>query len=234
MDIQDVILFCSTASRACVPCIQFIQNYRVPVKIVRLDTVEARMAAINGKHFQIQNVPTLLVTHADGNLQLFAGQEKVIIWLQKAMDPPPSQVGGQDIPPDIPSTPLYESSDEEESKGLYGGRQKSKKLKSRKPSKPSKILRFPPKSSKKRRKSKKSKSVRFEEPEEDYEEVDIEFIEGDRPNRPPAPPTQGLIVGPQADHGNKRMSNILEMAKQMQQDRTSTLGYDEKELPKNG
>ena len=216
-------------SRACVPCIQFIQQYNIPVKIVRLDTVETRKAALNGKHFQIKNVPTLLVSYQDGNLQFFAGQEKVIMWLQKSIQPPQEQTHTEIQSTDL-DLDLQDSSDEESSpqkkkhkkkkeKNLYGGsRHKKSKSKKRRPKSPPKPI---------------LKEYSEEEySDEEYEDVPIEFIDdGSRPNRPQGPPTDGLMVGAQAKQAPGRMNNVMQLAQQMRMDRKNTLGYDEKDLP---
>ncbi len=99
MSIQDVVLFVSSISQACILPVQFIQENRFPAKLVRLDTIIDRQAAANGKYIQIHIVPTLLITYSDGNIQLFAGQEKVLMWLQQAFKSFQSSIA-------LPSPPL--------------------------------------------------------------------------------------------------------------------------------
>jgi len=89
-----------------------------------------------------------------------------------------------------------------------------------------------------------------EEYAEEYSEgVDIEFLDDEppspkskgkktkkssksKPKRPPPPPTKGLMVGDRASKGPSRMGGIMDIAKQMEQQRKATLGYDEEKLPK--
>lgn len=85
MSVSELILFCSTASRASIPCMRYALDLReqrgFPIRVVRLDTREARARAANGKYFQIRTVPALLATYMDGNIQLFVGQPKIMQWL---------------------------------------------------------------------------------------------------------------------------------------------------------
>lgn len=80
--IKDVILFYSTVSPSSIPVVQFIQQYNIPIKLVRLDNSEFRTAVQKGKFFQITVVPTLLVVYTSGQVQLFAGQVKSLEWLK--------------------------------------------------------------------------------------------------------------------------------------------------------
>jgi len=218
MSIQDLILFCSTPSRACTPCIDFVYRHQLPVQVVRLDTPEARQRASQGKYFQIQVVPTLVVIRKGGELQLFAGQQKVGSWLSNLVSPPPQKSSSHaHATKTVITEPMSEDSDSEpefiESEpkkgdishgGLYSGKPKKKK---------------------KHRKSRKHHHRRKKEPvtmipkeegtpDSEGEEVEIEFVEGS-PGRPPPPPTQGLMVGAQAPK-KKSGSNIFDIAKQME------------------
>nr|QBK85596.1 MAG: inactivated thioredoxin/glutaredoxin [Marseillevirus LCMAC101] len=241
--ISEVILFCSSVSQACVPVIQLIQQYQFPVKVVRLDTSAYREAAQNGPHFQIRVVPTLVVTHRDGNLQLFVGQPKVLEWLKMVINPstpgssqaPP---GGSQDPRTFSGPPSSRHRDEETKISLSSDEDDiAPPKKSKKSKKKSKVSSAPKKPKVTEgglygpnKKKKKKPAVEFYSSEEDENGgVDIEFVDD---GRPPAPPTGGLMVGAQAVRP-KRMkgSSITEMAKQMERDRTNTLGYDEKSLP---
>jgi len=228
--IGDVILFCSTVSQACVPVIQMIQQYQLPVKIIRLDTAAFRDAAKNGPYFQIKNVPTLIVTFRDGNLQQFVGQPKVLEWLKMAADPPGKPPGA---PPEAPRSKHREketrislsSSDEEMPDSDPSGKKKKKKSPPKKPSIAEKGGLYGPN----KKKKKKKRSVEFYSSGEEDDSVDIEFVND---GRPPAPPTGGLMIGAQAVKRQRmKGSSVAEMAKQMERDRTNTLGYDEKNLP---
>ncbi len=240
--IDEVILFCSSVSQACVPVIQMIQQYQLPVKLFRLDTAAFREAAQNGPYFQIKVVPTLVVTYRDGNLQLFVGQPKTLEWLKMVVRPPGAPQGGSQNPGspegvshssnhrDTETKISLTSSDEEVEIDPH-----PKKKKKKKPKTP------PPKSKKSstkegglygpsKKKKKKKSSVEFYSSGEDGEDgVDIEFVND---GRPPAPPTGGLMLGSQAVRPQRmKGSSLAEMAKQMERDRDHTLGYDEKSLP---
>ena len=238
--IDEVILFCSSVSQACGPVIQVIQQYQLPVKIVRLDTAAFREAAQNGPYFQIKVVPTLVVTHRDGNLRLFAGQPKVLEWLKMVVNPPGAPEGVSQTPhgeSPIPSAPKSSKYREKETKISLSSsseelefeppkNKKKKKKKSRAP---------PPKKSStpeegglygpSKKKKKKKTSAEFYSSDENGEdgEVDIEFVND---GRPPAPPTGGLMVGAQAVRPRRmKGSSLAEMAKQMEQDREKTLPW---------
>jgi hypothetical protein len=214
-----------------------IQQYQLPVKIIRLDTEAFRDAAKNGPYFQIKNVPTLIVTFRDGNLQQFVGQPKVLEWLKMAVSPPGKSPGGSLEAPHSKhrekETRISLSSSDEEEIPEFGPSEKKKKKKKKSKSHPSKKpsvteeggLYGPNK-----KKKKKKQSVEFYSSGDEDDGVDIEFVNDGR--RPPAPPTGGLMVGSQAVKRQRmKGSSVAEMAKQMERDRTNTLGYDEKNLP---
>ena len=239
--IEEVILFCSSVSQACIPVIQVIQQHQLPVKIVRLDSAASREAVQNGPYFQIKVVPTLVVTYRDGNLQLFIGQPKTLEWLKMVVSP---QTSGSSRPgssgPGIlkyseKETMISLSSDEDEN--IPELRPSKGKKKPRKVYPPS-----PKKSStkegglygpsKKKKKKKKKTSVEFYSSGEDDEsgDVDIEFVND---GRPPAPPTGGLMVGSQAVKPRRmKGSSLADMAKQMEKDREQTLPWmGDKNIP---
>lgn len=80
--IQEVVLFISEASKACTPCINLIREYDLPVKIVRLDTAEARKNAKYNKKISIKNVPTLLTIFDDDDINIYIGNEKICKWMR--------------------------------------------------------------------------------------------------------------------------------------------------------
>jgi len=206
MSLQHLILFCSTTSRACEPCIKFVYHHHLPVQIVRLDSQEARTRALRGKYFQIQVVPTLVVIREGGDLQLFAGQQKVGVWLQKLIaKPPPPKVS----PPE-PERILSDSSEEESeipTKGLYDGKKRS---------------------SRRRRRRRKKKPRKVNPPDSEDEEIEIEFME--EPEKEPAkPPVGGLMVGPQTK--KKEGVSVYDIAKQMETERKKSVWYKEEDLP---
>ncbi len=216
MDIDDIILFYSSVSRVCDSCINFIKTNNIPAKLVRIDSKKTREIVQKGKYFQIQIVPTLLVTYNDGNLQLFVGAEKIILWLTKLIEPRPQEEEEElDYDDYVPQKKKKKVSfnDKQTKKapltGLYG---KSKK---------------PP--------------VHFdsESDDDDYIESssdeDIEFLR-DNQQPPPlntGPIRSGLQVGPHASgNANTGMSDLIKIAKQMEQDRKNSLGYKEENLPR--
>ncbi len=236
--IDEVILFCSSVSPASRPVIQVIQQYQLPVTIVRLDTLESREAAKNGPYFQIKNVPTLVVTYRDGNLQLFVGQPKTLEWLKMSMNPQraPQNLHGESPISLEPKSSKYR---ERETKISLSSSDEDLELdpppkKGKKPKKKTKTS--PPKSKKSnikegglygpsKSKKKKKTSVEFYSSDENDGggEVDIEFVDD---GRPPAPPTGGLMVGAQAVRPQRmKGSSLAEMAKQMEQDREKTLPW---------
>jgi len=248
-NIDEVILFCSSVSQACIPVIQMIQQYQLPVKLVRLDTASFREAAKNGPYFQIKNVPTLIVTYRDGNLRQFVGQPKTLEWLRMVVSPPGPPVDAPGPPAGVPEPPEMQpvpskrikgtkvsppsySSEEEEfilPKKKKGNKKRGKKSKSSSSSPPLSIkeegLYGPSK------KKKKESTVEFYSSgeDEDEDEMDIEFIDDGNSS---APPTGGLMVGAHAVKSSRmKGSSIAEMAKQMERDRIKTLGYEERSLP---
>ena len=246
--IEEVILFCSSVSQACIPVIQVIQQFQLPVKIVRLDSTASREAAQNGPYFQIKVVPTLVVTYRDGNLQLFVGQPKTIEWLKMVASPqkpgssqghPPGNPGASSGPGILKhsekETRISLSSDEDENipdLRPLKGKKKPRKVHPPSPKKSSTKdggLYGP---SKKKKKKKTKASVEFYSSGEDDEsgDVDIEFVND---GRPPAPPTGGLMVGSQAVRPQRmKGSSLADMAKQMEKDREQTLPWmGDKNIP---
>ena len=151
MSVQNVILFVSSNSRVCAEPVQFVRQSGLPVVIVRLDTDTDRQNAIQGKYFQIHSVPTLLVIHGDGNIQLFQGREKIMEWLQQTFSQMRRNEKKQNKPDSVEEP--AEDSDEE-----YEEKQKKRK---------------PPK---KKSKKKKRKPVKFVEDSDEDSDEDEESI----------------------------------------------------------
>lgn len=82
-----------------------------------------------------------------------------------------------------------------------------------------------PKKPKKKRSKRRAKKV----PEFSDDEIEIEFIEPE----PMKKKTKGLDTNMRKNKGDARMNNLYNLAKQMEKDRQNTLGYTEKDLPKN-
>ena len=99
MSISDVVLFYSKFSMECKECVNFVQQTRLPVVLIALDTKESRDRALNGSLIQIKNVPSMIVSYEDGNVQLYVGKPKIMGWFtaitqhpaQKPNIPTPSQ-----------------------------------------------------------------------------------------------------------------------------------------------
>lgn len=190
MSISSVILFVSSVSHASIPCVQFIQNAKLPVVIVRLDTEEDRHKAANGYYLKVTEVPTLAVIYNGGdNIQLSIGSEKVLKRLQEFVPPPP----------------VIEHS--REGNGI------AEKTFSK-------------------RGKKKAKNVHFEESEEE----DMELLEPS-PSPKKKKKTKNIPEGLETKLliGEKKESpslGVYDMAKRMEKERSSTLGYEEDKLPK--
>ena len=243
MSVQDVILFVSSTSSACSPVIQFVHQNQIPVKTVRLDNTEDRNNAANGKYFQIVNVPSLLVMYNDENIQMFVGQEKIIMWFQQiiqknmAQQQLPNIGQGQQPLPQQPlpqhksksskKKPVFassseESSSEESSEEEYEPPVKKKSSKKKKGN--------PPGISSKKKRIRKKKPLKFEGESEE----EIEFFDEKQQETPPQQYSE-LGVGPgYLDKRTAPMGSIYEMAKQMEAARQESLGYKEEDLPTSG
>lgn len=203
MSIQRVILFCSTTSRSSMPCINFAYQNRLPVEIVRLDTEETRERVKHGRYFQIKVVPSLVVFRSQGDLQLFTGQKKVLMWLQS--------INNNRRNPSRQSTPIHtpefvEESSDDETSGMYdpipSKRTKSRRKKSKRP----------------------SKQVIQDSEESEDEEVEIEILS--------EPDSDEGIDGRLPSHGEPSPKDsevsIKEIAKQMERERKNSMERDRK------
>lgn len=263
MSIADVILFYSTHSQKCQPCINLIQSTNIPIKQIRLDTDQSRNSVINGNLFKIEYVPTLVLILTDGTVSIFEGVNKTMAKIESLLkqsqssrhqEPPRQEPPRQRAPPRQPDyrASLPESS---ESHSLYP----SQDQEMRHPS--PHVL----KKQKKRKGKKSKKSRKHYQPEEDYIELDEypdqeeaypselqeydekeEYgetkLDFDIPVHQPQPPSRkaARLAAMQAAFGGsqyqpkKGSSDIMSMAKQMESDRVKTLGYSEKDLPDGG
>ena len=208
MSVQNVILFVSSNSRVCAEPVQFVRQSGLPVVIVRLDIDTDRQNAIQGKYFQIHSVPTLLVIHGDGNIQLFQGREKIMEWLQQTFSQMRRNEKKQNKPDSVEEP--AEDSDEE-----YEEKQKKRK---------------PPKKKSKKKKRKPVKFVEDSDEDSDEDEESIVFIESEEEKEIPRLSTGGLKIDSQKKT-KSQMKSIAEIASQMEKDRKSTLGYREEDLP---
>lgn len=232
MDIDRVILFISAFSQNCKSCVDFVAYHRIPVMIIPLDSTETRLRAMRGKYFQVHNVPALLVTYTDGNLQLFQGQPKILEWLNKVV----VQRNAANTDRKIVE---YEEEEEEEQPQAPAKAKKSvpKKAKAKK-SKPAPV----------KFKSKK-KSIPEETEDDSGELLDVEIIPEDEEDEPPSrtsPPAARRATQPPSQKTNSLalngtgtkgksggMASLIEQARKMEEERKSSLGYDEKSLPRH-
>lgn len=243
MTIDRVILFVSSFSANCAPCVNFVQQHSMPVNIVKLDNAAVRQRVRNGRYFQITNVPTLLVTYTDGNLQLFQGKDKILEWFNnivaaRAPSPmtsatPPTKVAKK-ITQRAPPREIEEEEEEDEEEDAPPPPRKAKAKTKRPP------VKF------------KSTKKKVEE-DEDVELIAIgEDEEGEdvTPRRPQPPPPsksvtrgggKGLSISTTANNPlstnkgkSSGMASLVEQARKMEEDRKNSLGYDEKNLPRYG
>ncbi len=251
------ILFISTLSQKCIGCLKYSQQYRLPIRIVRLDTADSRSKASNGKYFQIKVVPALVIHHADGNTQLFVGVDKVMAVMTSIKDeltttatinyspgrPGPSMYDQEFHSP--PTKPRYEA---RPTKPRYQGHASLREIRQEQTHiDPNNFSPNdaddsqsdndsdhqtwesgphghdedtnpipPPKQARNIVVSKKRPPVIFEE-EDSIEDVEIPVLKSnDRYDKGP----------PQS-----RMQEIIDKAKSLEQDRLSSLGYNEEDLP---
>jgi len=79
-NVVEVVLFYSKYSKECGPCIQYIMNNKLPVILIPLDNKESRDRAFNGSLIQIKNVPSMVVSYVNNDVQLYVGSQKIIAW----------------------------------------------------------------------------------------------------------------------------------------------------------
>jgi hypothetical protein len=102
--ISEIILFTSQSSAPSRVCVNLVKEYDLPIKIVRLDTEEARKKAKYNKKISITKVPTLAVVFDDDDIKIYIGSEKICKWIrnfreqeEKRNQPPSSFEGAQSI-----------------------------------------------------------------------------------------------------------------------------------------
>lgn len=239
MSISEVLLFIATNSRACAPCIEFKTHHRFPAQIIRLDSESAREQATNGSFFQITSVPTMVVIYNDGNTQMFVGSPKIIQWMSMIIktekeesasnlaaynpaggnmygprpNPPRPLQDEYREPPPVKRTVIEEYGEEEYEEEEPEFVKPAPKVPKKKP-----MPVVKPK------KSKKKPPVRFEEPEEE-----VEYFESKAPKTKKQPKEASVPLKKQQP---SRMNGLMEEARRMEQDRKSSLGYREEDLPK--
>lgn len=227
MSIEEMILFVSTTSPACRQPLEFISRFGkgLPIRVVRLDTVEQRQAAATGRHFQVVSVPTMVMIYEDGNLQMFVGSPKISTLLSGFVEQIARAKGRteqaarerehssqidtaeferQTSPPTEVDYVVEDDSSSDEAP----------------PPPPPKPKKKPPQPKTEKKEKKKGPNRRKKHQEvidDDVEEMEI-LVD----TEPRAPPKAT---------GSTRMQNIYDMARQMERDRTDSLGYDETKLP---
>ena len=218
----------------------FSNATRTKVDIVRLDTVQMRKVAENGKFFQITSVPTLVLVYGDGNLQLFLGAPKIVEWfnlMSRPQRPPEPQnmygsisashpLGSRTQQrPDNPE--LYEPVQREE---YYEEEPEQIEIVDdyQEPVQKQKSVIIEddyeeeaPAKEKPVRKSKSKKSK--PKVEEDDSVSEKRRIAKEKLNK--AASAKGKPL-------SSRMKDVYNMAKQMEEDRTGSLGYKEEDLPR--
>lgn len=213
MSISEVVLFVSSASKPSMNTLGFAQRSGLPIDVVRLDSAKSRQIAATGKYFQIRSVPTLVVGYSDGNLQLFVGAPKITQWLSMITAGPPNQSepsNFEEPPPNRESRSRREPAENEvykESKRTPVIEPVEEDITEEKP--------VEEEGTKKRRVKPKKKAppVNFEEEE----------------------PQEMLVDEPRSEVSNgsrSKMSDIVNMARQLEKEREASLGYDESKLPK--
>lgn len=80
--ISEIILFTSQSSAPSRVCVNLVKEYDLPIKIVRLDTEEARKKAKYNKKISITKVPTLAVVFDDDDIKIYIGSEKICKWIR--------------------------------------------------------------------------------------------------------------------------------------------------------
>jgi hypothetical protein len=102
--ISEIILFTSQSSAPSRVCVNLVKEYDLPIKIVRLDTEEARKKAKYNKKISITKVPTLAVVFDDDDIKIYIGSEKICKWIrnfreqEEKRNQPPSSFEGDDTP----------------------------------------------------------------------------------------------------------------------------------------
>ena len=260
MSISEVILFISTASRASIPCVNAVKQHQLRISIVKLDSEESRQKAASGKYFQIVGVPALVVIYDNGTIQLFLGGPKILEWMSNitaksrpepapyrgvGVGPSPAQAGDNMYGPGRPANPMMKPPRYVD----YGGDEEPQP-------EPEDIEEVPEddepviirKAPKKTPKSKSKQKVVEEDDDEEPGETPVPIVSAikspkskskkkgkkgvkfdindEKAKAKAAPATE------QPKKESQRMKNLFEAARQMEKDRTATLGYKEEDLPK--
>lgn len=191
-------LFVSTVSPASIACMDTVARSGIPFRVIRLDTKEARESALSGQHFSIDSVPTLMVVHPDGNMQLMKGKDKIIQWtvgtVARLRAPPVEEPTMIELPPKKKKKPkakaVASSMQDEESEEVP-------------------------------EKKRNAKKVHFEEEEIETGGVELLF-EGEENANQGSPVIEQRV----RTSGKKSNADLLAAAKRMAEQRKESLGYD--------
>ena len=217
--ISEVTLFVASNSTPSIDCVKYVQSAHLPVMVVRLDTPQSRMMAANGPHFQVTEVPTLIVLFQEGNLKMFVGAEKVLRCLQMF-----NKFSQQESEPE-PRHRVVEHDDT----NLPEEEEPAEEIEYEPPPPPKKVTKVKAKAPKKkvieeRPKTKKSKAKKAKALKAATEELEIDFLTAEEEE-----PVQRYPPMPKNGKTNK---SVMEMAKEMEKQRERQLGYDENNLPR--
>src|SRR5579862_4900204 len=225
MEISEVILFYSKFSKESVNCVQFIQQNRMPVILIGLDSPEARQKAMTGQNFQIKNVPTLVVSYVNKEVQLYVGSPKIMKWFQnilKPENPPPNKREKQT------STQQFDDEEEEEDdeketiieepKKSKNGKLKNTK-KNKKNNKKENI-----KKEQKKKKNGKLKNTKKNKKKQKNNRVELVMDQEDNSQK-----SNNHFNGLSTARTNEKAGNsdVMNMARQMEMQRSKALGYKE-------
>lgn len=257
MSISEVLLFVSSNSRACIPCLNFVSSTRFPANIVRLDTDVSRKMAANGNFFQINSVPTMVVIYDDGNTQLFMGAPKILQWMKIILsktaepkgvtsympaggnmygprpNPPPSERGRPNRYPDVEEGRSLDRYPEVEEEDLPNRNSEPRDSNSDVliiDEGPDEEEQKPKKAKPSKTKPSKKISKKKKKPPVDFEELEGgNEVEfiADEHKRSSRPEPSGKPKKQQS-----RMAGVIAAARQLEQDRKNSLGYKEEELPR--
>lgn len=270
-------MFIASNSKASFPCMQFVSKNKIPIQIVRLDTEQAREAAANGKFFQITSVPTMAVFYEDGNVQLFAGSQKIIQWLTAMMKAKSSAPREDHRPPPREETNMYGPSNGGARRSLVSPVRKhtvdeghdlddtprtrpvqrkapqyipeddappevvieedlveENEIEQEEEPEPAPVRRSRPKPKSKKLPKSEDKPKRKPRAKKvvEQEEDDLEFLDDETDPRKIAREKLNAVASEKSKPKPSRMKNLYNLAKQMEQDRDSSLGYKEEDLPR--
>ncbi len=248
--ISDVLLYVSSTSDASIQLMQYLNQNPIKLTLVRLDTAEDRAKAKTGGLFKITQVPTMVILRTDGRLQMFIGAPNIVSWIDDALGkskPPPQQYPQQypqqgyphQYPPQHPqqgypqmpqqgypphqSGHSYPSQEDDDPEEDYAP---PKKITHKKPpaKKPSKKVSFAEVAPKKVQRKKRPP------PKKRRDEDDDLVFEEEEPEEPPRrrqPSGLSTSGGTNVDRKKASISSVMEMAKEMEAQRVSSLKQSE-------